>query len=148
MRAMWLQLSRDVIARGNSFIVRCDCSYPALLRVKQSRDVSQMCHSYRVMWVIYRAMWPTSCTMWSSLILKQTAYHRKATARLQGRRESERERRRFKFKALATRQQLLNYGTSLTIMWQGRLRACWSWWPSDGRMYAGFRYGPGMTAHS
>ena len=48
----------------------------------------------------------------------------RATARLQGRRERERERRQFKLNALAahTATHFLNHGTSLTIAWQGRLR--------------------------
>ena len=39
---------------------------------------------------------------------------------------------------------LLKYGmgTSLTITWQGRLRV------TESRMYAGFKYMPGMTAHT
>ena len=64
----------------------------------------------------------------------------KATARLQGRRERERERRQFKLNTLAARtaSYFLNYGTSLT----GSVRV------TDSRMYAGFRYTPGMTAHT
>ena len=75
-----------VISRCNSVIAQCDCSYPALLGVKQCSYRAMyraMCaihrmmyHSYRAMRVIYCAMWPTSCTMWSSPILKQMAHHR------------------------------------------------------------------------
>ena len=46
-----------------------------------------------------------------------------ATARLQGRCKRERERRRFKLNAWQHARQLcVNYGVSLTIAWQGRLR--------------------------
>ena len=68
-----------------------------------------------------------TCTSW------ERAW--RATARLQGRRERERERRLFKLNALVARTAtyFLNYGTSLTItVWQGRLRVttgqqdvCW-----------------------
>ena len=65
----------------------------------------------------------------------------RATARLQGRCERERERRRFKLNVLAARMAFWTR-VSLMITWQGRLQVIGNW------MYVGFRYALGMTAHT
>ena len=80
--------------------------------------------------------WLNVHARWRGLQLSHWEWAWRATARLQGRREREREWRWFKLNALAARMAsyFLNYGTTLTIAWQGRLRV------TDSRMYAGFRY--------
>ena len=69
-----------------------------------------------------------------------SAVRTRAIARLQGRREREQERRRFKVNALAARTAtyFLNYGES-----DDRVTGM-----TGSRMYAGFRYTLGMTAHT